>query len=165
MTLVSGTAAVIKTVIQTVANRGLVYDYDPFPIGEWHDFVATFTSDIGGVTRVRAWTVRNTARRTVPLSIAPNAEVQRVELDWLVRGFSGVRDDGGSDVTWRDLLETVTEALNANRSLAGAPECIDHDPADYTQPNNGAPIALGDTICHYGEVTFTSYHHHVIAVT
>lgn len=164
MSLVAGTAAIIKTTVSAVANVGVVHDYDPFPAGDWAAFVSNFTATISGAPTVRAWTIRNLDRRTVPISIAAPSEVQRVELDWLVRGFMALNTEGTSDTTWRDLLEAVTEAINHNRTLAGAPECIDHDPADYVQPNNGAPIALGDTVCHYGEVTFTSYHHHVISV-
>lgn len=164
MTMVSGTAATIRTTILTVSDVGQVYDYDPFPRGDWAQFVSLFTATVSGSTVVRAWTIKSVARRTVPLTIAPGAEVQRVEFDWLIRGFLGL-DDPTSDAVFRDLLETVVEALNANRSLSGAPEIIDHDPADYALPNNGALLALGDTICHYAEVTFTSYHEHVIAVS
>ncbi len=166
MSLVSGTAAQIKAVIEGVTNPGVVLDYDPFPGSEWNDFVALFTSTIGGNVVVRAWTIKNVGRRTVPQTIAMGSEVQRVELDWLVKGFAAVTEnDSTSDVMFRDLLEAVTEALNTNRHLAGAPEILDHDPADYLLPGNGALVSLGDTICHYGEVTFTSYHEHVIAVS
>lgn len=165
MSLVSGTAATIKTTVEAVANVGVVFDYDPYPRAEWQEFVALFTFEVTpGVRVVRAWTIRNIGRRTIAKSIASNAEVQRVELDWLIRGFFGLNDPA-SDAQFRDLLEAVTEALNANRGLNGAPEILDHDPADYVLPNNGALLALGDVICHYAEVTFTSYHEHVIAVT
>jgi hypothetical protein len=164
VSLVGSTATAITTVLYAIPDIGKVYDYDPFPRGEWQEFVQLFTADVGGQTVVRAWTVKHVARRTVPHSIAQNAEVQRVEMDWLVRGFLGLNDPT-SDGQFRELLELVTERLNQNRRLVGAQEIIDHDPADYILPNSGALLALGDTICHYGEVTFTSYHDHVIAVS
>lgn len=164
MSVVALTAARIKTTMLTVSNVGQVYDYHPFPRAEWNEYVAKFTATVSGQTVVRAWTIKNIGRKTVPISLAPSSEVQRLELDWLVRGFMGL-DDPTSEQAFVDLLETVTEALNADRSLGGVADALDHDPADYTLPNNGALLALGDTICHYAEVTFTSYHNHVIAVS
>lgn len=162
MTLVSGTATVIKARINTVANVGKGFDYDPFPKGDWAEFVSTFTSDIGGETVVRAFTIKNIHRDTKPLSIAVGSEVHRVELTWLVRYFLGHNGDT-SDVTFRDLLETIIETLNADRRLTGAPSVLDHSPADYDLPNNGALLSLGDVLCHYAEVTFISYHEIVVA--
>lgn len=164
MSLVSGTATTIKTTISAVSNIGVVYDYDPFPQADWEKFVQKFTTEIGGSRVVRAWTIKNVGRDTIPVSIAVGSEVQRPKLRWLIRGFVAVTEDGASDVVFRDLLEAVTEALNTNRSLSGAPSILDHDPADYVLPNNGALLSLGDTICHYGEVTFTSTHEIVVAV-
>ena len=100
----------------------------------------------------------------MPLAIAIGSEKQRVSLSWIVRGFLGHNGDT-SDATFRDLLETVVEALNANRSLTGAPSILDHDPADYDLPNNGALLSLGDVVCHYGEVTFISHHEITVAVS
>lgn len=165
MSLVSGTATALKATALTVPDIGVVFDYDPFPTSEWNKYVANFTTEIGGEQVVRAWTIKNVHRDTVPLSIAPNQEVQRVQLRWVIRGFLGVRNDGATDVTFRDLLELLTETLNANRSLSGAPSILDHDPADYDLPNNGALLSLGDTICHYGEVTFTTHHEIVVTIT
>jgi hypothetical protein len=162
---VGDTATSIAAIVDGVTDSGVVYDYDPFPDNDWSAFVAKFTSTIGGKVVVRAWTVKNIARRTVPISIAMGAEVQRIEFDWLVRGFLGHNEAATTDSTFRDLLEAVTEALNANRSLAGVAGCLDHDPCDYVLPNDGALLSLGDTICHYGEVRFTSYHEQAISVT
>lgn len=165
MSLVSGTVAVIKTTAQTVTDVGRVLDYAPFPTGEIQDFVSTFTTTIGGALKVRALTIECVGRRTKPIALAYPSEVQEVELDWYLRYFTAVEDQGASESGFIDRLEAIVEALNSNRHLAGAPEIKDHDPADYTLPNNAALLSLGDTICHYGEVTFTSYHEHVIAVS
>ena len=165
MSIVSGTAAVIKATIETVANRGNVYDYDPFPDGDWAEFVQKFAVTIGGSEVIRAWTIKNTHRDTVPLTISANSEVQRVHLTWLARFFVGHSEADNSDVTFRDLLEAVVETLNANRSLGHVEGAYDHDPADYDLPNNGALLSLGDVVCHYAEVTFISHHEIVVAVS
>jgi hypothetical protein len=166
MTLVSQTADKIKTVIELVPDRGVVYTYDPFPAGEINDFVALLTTEITGRRVVRAWTIKNVGRDTVPISIASGSEVQRPVLRWLLRFFLAVEGNAETtDVTFRDLLEQVTEQLNAKRTLMGAPSILDHDPADYSLPNNGALLSLGDVVCHYGEVTFASTHEIVVTVS
>ena len=165
MSLVSGTADSIAAILTAVPNIGLVYKYDPFPSGDWASFVDEFTTTISGIEQVRAWTIKNIGRVTEPGTMSIGSEVQRPSLSWLIRGFLVVKNVATSDVTFRDLLEAVTEALNTKRGLGGAPSILDHDLADYSLPNNGELRLLGDVVCHYGEVTFTSHHEITVATT
>jgi len=158
MSGIGDTAAVIKTTILTVANVGVVFDYQPYPAAEWDKFIATFTSTIGGVPRLRAFTVQYLGERRVPRTIGgTSGAIQTREIDWLVRAHWGL-DDPTTDLAFRDKLEEVCDAIDRERGLNGVAGATDHDPVDVSLPERGAPILLGDIVCHYAEITFTSYH-------
>lgn len=166
MSAINDTAAFIKSTIQGVTDVGNVFDYQLYPGAEWSTFVAAFSLEVGGNVVLRTATVQYLGERRREVAIAIGAQaVQRRELDWVVRYHWGLSGGGDSDPAFRTMLEAIADAIDSARSLAGVAGGIDHDPVDITLPDRGAPILLGDVLCHYGELTFTTYHEQTLTVS
>lgn len=165
MSSISDVAAAIKATLEDVPDIGNVFDYQLYPAAEWSTFVAAFSLEVGGVTVLRTATVQYLGERRREAVVGVGATIQRRELDWVVRYHWGLADNGASDPAFRDMLEAIADAIDSNRSLGGVEGCIDHDPVDIDLPDRGAPILLGDVLCHYGEVTFTSTHEQQLTVS
>jgi hypothetical protein len=148
-------SAAIKTAILTVDDVGVVLADDPLPplVGDWAEFLDTFTATIGGVLQVRAWTVGFVRASAVDgrRGFASGKVMRRVEF--IVRGHLG-RQHPSSAATFRDLIEAVTNALDADLGFGGT--VIDHDNVSVEEPGNGLPILLGDVECHYCEIIIAS---------
>lgn len=165
MSVINDTAAVIKTTVLTVANVGQVYDYQPAPVNGWDQFVAHFTATIDSEPRVRAVTIQYLGERRQERNVAiGSAALQMREMDWMVRVHVGW-ENPTSDALFRTLVENIADAIDKNRDLSGVAGVIDHDPVDILLPGNGAGVLLGDVLCHYAEVTFTSYHEQGLTLT
>lgn len=165
MSVITDTAAVISTTIQTVQEVGLVYDYQPAPVNGWDQFVASFIQTIDNEPVVRAVTIQYLGERRKERNVAVgSAALQMREIDWMVRIHHGWRNPT-SDAEFRSMVEAVANAIDANRDLSGVAGVIDHDPVDILLPGNGAGVLLGDVLCHYAEVTFTSYHEQQLTLT
>lgn len=161
---ISDTATEIRNVIATVPDCGQVFDYQPYPKGDWTEFVNSFTATIGGERVVRAFTVQYIGERRQEVAIGIGSQKQQRYMNWMVRAHMG-HDGAQSDADFRDLVELVADALDRHRSLSGAAGAIDHDPCDISLPNSGAGVVLGDVLCHYAELTFESQHEMTLTVT
>jgi hypothetical protein len=161
---ISQTAGEIKNIVLTVPDCGQVYDYQPYPEGDWSEFVESFTATIAGARQVRAFTVQYIGERREEVAIGIGSQKQRRYMNWMVRAHMG-HDGAASDIAFRDLVELVADALDKHRSLGAAAGAIDHDPCDISLPNSGAGVVLGDVLCHYAELTFESQHEMTLTVT
>lgn len=149
MSQINDTATAIATVIDAVADSGVVYAYQPMPSTDWASFVDSFTVEIGGVRQVRAWTIQYLGETRVEKNIAMGSTKQRRDLRFVVRAHYGWNDPT-SEEAFRVQLEAVCDALDAERSIG---PCYDHDPVDVDIPANGAGVVLGDVLCHFAEIT------------
>jgi hypothetical protein len=148
-------SAAIASTISGVSNVGIVLADDPLPplVEDWETFLATFTTTISGVLQVRAWTV-GFVRASATEGRRPWGSPKLMRrVTFVIRGHLG-RSHPSSAATFRDLIEGVTNALDADRGLGGT--AIDHDDTSVEEPGNGLPILLGDVECHYCEITLTA---------
>lgn len=155
MGTVATQAAAIAALIGTVTDVGLVYDYQPVPKGlDWTTYTQKFVTSIGGVEQVRAWTVAFIGEDRAFRTIAIGATKTVRKSEFLIRGYLGWADPD-SDATFRDLVESVANVLDTNRSLSGTAE--DHEAVGVTLPNEGQGVLLGDVLCHYAELRLSPW--------
>lgn len=158
MSVIGDLAAAVKVTCLTVANPGVVYDYQPMPQNDWATFIASFVVDVVGVPMVRAVTIQYVGEERTEKSIAIGNSKQRRAIRLVVRLHMSWDDTGAtattSEVLFRDWVEAVADALDANRSIGPA---YDHDPVDVGLPNNGAGLMLGDVLCHYAELALVAH--------
>lgn len=163
MGLLDDQAAGIKTVIESVTDVGLVYDYQPVPVGgDWAAFVSRFSTEINGTRQVRAWTISLLDEDRAYKTIAIGATKLIRKPLWLVRGYLSWQDPN-SDQTFRNLIESVVTALDTSRSLGGT--AIDHEAVAVTLPNDAQGVLLGDVVCHYAELRISPWFEETLATT
>lgn len=154
MGVVNNVATQIATVIDGVADSGVVYSVTKLPRNnEWRSFVASFTSTIGGEPVLRAWVVQYLGEVRREQTVAIGATKQTREIRYAARYYHGWYQADNSEQAFRDIVEAVADALDANRSLGGL--ALDHDPVDIDVPNDGSGVFLGDHLCHYAVVNIT----------
>lgn len=156
MSQIGDQASAVAAVIDAVTDSGIVYSYRPMPKGDWSTFLDAFTVElVVGQRHVRAWTVQYMGEERHELNIAMSAAKQRHFYSWKVRFYYGWQDATGSEPAFRNIVESVANALDANRTLGGA--CISHDPVDIVVPSNGDGVLLGTYLCHTAELDFRSW--------
>lgn len=152
MSLPATMATAIKATLDTVTGVGLTYDHVPLPAKSesWEVFVGTFTTTIGGARTVRAWTVGWLGR--TPKEVRRGMGSQKVlqEHRFLIRGYAAIGPT--SEAMFRDLADTVANALDANVGLGGT--VLEHDPVSVDMPERG--MALADVGVHYAEITLVA---------
>lgn len=153
MGLIADQSAAITTLVDAIDDAGLVYGYQPVPKNDWATFVTSFSTDIGGTKMVAAWTLTLVNETRVRKTVAFGATKITRSTTWLLRGFRSWHEPD-SDPAFRDVVESIADALDARPSLGGV--CDDHDPATVTFPNDGAAVLLGDVRCHYAEIRLTA---------
>ena len=155
--VISDLAAAAKATVLTVADPGVVWDYQPMPANDWATFLASFTADVAGAPMVRAVTIQYVGEGRTAKTLAVGSTKQRRDVKLVIRLHMSWFDTGASATTseslFRDWVEAVADVLDANRSIGPA---YDHDPVDVGIPNNGAGLMFGDVLCHYAELTLTA---------
>lgn len=156
MSTLNQQATAIANTILTVPDCGKVTDQNP-DIGrnDLASFVQQFVIERpGDATRgqIRFWSVGYTGGRGEMQTMAYGAATKNRETDWLVRFFMSWDDT--SESVFRDLVEQVVEALDANISLSGT--VARHDACRVTTPNGGMGMVLGDYGCHAAEIRMTT---------
>ena len=143
----------IAAVLRTVADIGVVLSTQPNPAPmQQAAFIDMFTTEVGGTRTLRAWTVQYLGEQRYRSAIAIGATKTVREIDWIVRAHLAWGVD--TESTFRFLVDDVAKALDAAVSLGGT--ALDHVPVRVAMPAQGAGIVLGDTLCHYAELTFTA---------
>lgn len=162
MGLVADQRAAIATTLNAVTDVGVVIDHTPLPRGDWQKFVETFKSTVGGTSHIRTWWIAylgESRSRVLRPTMGGNQKIDRVTR-WMVRGFLSWNDPT-TDEVFADLVESVTTALDENRSLGGT--AGDHDPCQVDLPEKANGVTLGDIVCHYAEITLTAKREETIA--
>jgi hypothetical protein len=139
--------AAIKTAVQTVANVGLVYDYQRLTT-EWDAFLDLFKTSIGDSDVIRGWCI--TCEGMVPQereTYGGNTSNYARNYPYKIRGYFGVDDSAESEKTAFIIAELVVDALTDHISSAA----LDNIPALSTFE----PRVFGGTLCHFAEISMT----------
>lgn len=157
MGLVATIASGIETVLDTVTDVGVTFDYQPLPARDWASFVDSFSTTVAGYDsgnrHIRAWTVSYLGEERERRMVGIGATKVDRHTRWLIRGYLSWNDPG-SDAAFRDLVEAVATKLDESRTLSGSVQ--DHTAVAVTLPNNGDGVMFGDHLAHYVELRFTA---------
>jgi len=135
--------AAIKNVLESVANIGVVHDYDRWT-ANLQEFRALYLVTIDGVQQVRGWDICEDTDEWRPTA-ARGVHEHRVR--YLIRGYQSVNDELATGKTFRALAETVCQTLRSNTSLNGAcREVLPPAIAVYQ------PLKFFGILCHYVEI-------------
>jgi hypothetical protein len=146
--------AAVAADLATITGAGVVLDSAPLPplVEDWETFLDTFTAEIDGVRKVRAWTVAFVG--TEPIKEArrgyDSMKVLR-DIRLLIR-FHLAREHPSSEATFRDLIESAARKLDSDPGLGGA--ALDTTPVTVNVQDGS--ILLGSVLCHYGEMSLTA---------
>lgn len=147
-------AGAIRANLATVPDIGVVLATAPLPplVEDWAEFIDTFTTVIGGLRQVRAWTVAFAGSRVIPDSTRRGfgSHKELREVRYVVRGYLG-RHFPDSEATFRDLIEEVIVKLDLDEGFGGT--VLEHDDVEVDLPDNADAVLLGDVVCHYCEIT------------
>jgi hypothetical protein len=133
---VSAVTARIRNRIQSVTDVGLVWEHDLFARA---DLRSMLVSQIGGQPSLRAWWITGptmTGRRMVT---SPSGLLERT---WVYRvcGVEGLDESGSSLLTLRNLAVLVSDAIDADPTLANT--CHRSQPCNWSvPPENRAAFA------------------------
>jgi hypothetical protein len=148
-------ATAIKADMTPITGIGVVMDNAPMPplVEDWAEFMDAFTATIDGATVVRAWTVGFAGSKALNARIAAGSLKQMREVRYVIRGYLG-RQHPNSEATFRDLIEDVLSALDADLGLGGT--VLFHDPVEVDLPGPADAVLLGDVLCHFCEMTLVA---------
>ena len=147
--------AAIKAKIETVPDRGLVHEYEPY-FKDPSKLVAKY-KDAGG--RIFGWHIRRVATRELLDSIAR----WHVFHSWRIRGFMGIEEADQTEKLFDTTIELIRDAFRADDDLGALL-------FDTTATNAPAPKEIGiqvlqhqpalfcGVLCHHAELGLTTQH-------
>lgn len=165
-TIASQTAA-LQTIIDAVPDSGTVYDYQKLPDPHWSEFVKAFTVEVagyaGGKAHIRGFTIQYVGEEREEETVAAigNTKYWR-RIKYAIRAYFATSDQYQSDKVFRDLLETVANALDSKPDLNG--ECHYHDPVSI-DVDRGLPRDFGDVTVHWAEIKITVHEQHTLTTS
>jgi hypothetical protein len=124
----------IKTVVEGVANVGIVHDYERWA-NDWSVFLDRYKTTVGATTVIRGWTITCASWSQDHASRA---------YTFKIRGIFGLDDSAASEKTAIGLVEDVCEALNLSS---------DWDEGEGAELTVFEPRMFGSVLCHYAEIT------------
>ena len=151
---ISAIATGIKTTLEAVTAVGVVYDYQPVPKNDWATFINKFSVTDGGTRRINAWTVQYVGELREKTSIGIGSTKAQRTMSFVIRGHYSWYDPT-SDVTFRDIVEQVANALDAAESLQGT--AMRSKLVGVQLPSDASPIMMGDVMCHYVEIRLEAF--------
>ena len=110
--------AQIKTVIESVSDHGVVYDYQRWS-DDWNTLLGLFGVTISGQKQIRGWMIslENVAQVVESFMGGGDDETILVTYQYLVMGFLGVDDSTASEKTMAALALAITKALTTDATL------------------------------------------------
>lgn len=105
----------IKTVLDTVSNKGLTHDYFRWAIDDsaFRDFS---TTTISTVKQIRVWFIDYAGFAAESSWISRSAEARRVHT-FVIQGYMGLDDSAATAKTFAALAEAVCNALDDDATL------------------------------------------------
>jgi hypothetical protein len=131
----------LATRIKTVANVGVVNDWEPYTTRD-EDFAAFFKSG----ALLRGWTITRESTREDHLTMKDDWSAHLM----VIRGYQGVDNDAASEKTFQDLVELVRAALRLEQTarLSGYANRVQHPQVRILEPRLFAGVFV-----HYVEIS------------
>ncbi len=144
--------AALKTVIETVAGVGVVFDYERTAIVAG-DLQVAFAYTVAGPHTMRGWEIM--LRDT--LGVKSTSRTNMIYQTWELHALrTVVPHDNTSEVEFDDMLSTVREAINDSANLGGAVESLISDELTGLQTSDRDKALIGDELCHVAVLFLTT---------
>ena len=116
----------IVTVLESVTDVGLVYDYSRWA-GDWGKTLELFKTTIDGVDQIRGWevTFRRLQQSVIGFQGGGIDDTILVTYSYRIRGFLSFNDADESEKTMTELALAIVTALEADTVLQG--EVLDRE--------------------------------------
>ena len=142
--------AALKTIIDDVADSGIVHDYERFA-DTWDDFLTLFKTTISGNNVIRGWTITCESIPVTPFYHSGNRETGNDwELRYRFRYYHGLDDANASEKAAIAIVIAVMKALNNASTIETGTGII--TPEKVAQCDVFEPRTYGGVLCHYAEV-------------
>lgn len=141
----------IKTVIESVANVGVVHNRLRFT-KNGADVKEFFTVNIGGVTTIRGWEIqlRRVVQATETFQGSGDAETTAVSYFYMLRGFASFVDVDASEITFDALVLAIIKALEEDATLDAY--VWERETPAVTE-TVFSEVMMADVLCHSVEMT------------
>ena len=142
--------AAIKTVLDGVSNKGVVYDYERWSTS-WDTYLTRFKVTIDSTDQIRAWTIAcaSFTQERIEFRTEGKAGILRT-YQWIIRGYLSLDDSAATEKTAIALAEDVIEALDDADTIR--PPTAGFYDAQPAQLRTFELRMFGDVLCHYAEI-------------
>lgn len=147
--------AAIKAKIESVANRGVVHDYERYA-KEAAKFATLYKDAASG--RILGWHVRRVTTREVLV----DTDRWSIFHGWRIRGYMSLEDADGTEKLFDAKVEEIRDAFRDDDSLGGLIfSCVNpqNNEAGLQLLDHG-PVLLAGVLCHKAELALTTQHLH-----
>lgn len=144
--------AAIRARMLTVAGIGVVHDYERYASRE-KDFADLYMhAPDGEQKRLLGWHIRRVATREFAYSSLQN----RVEVDFVIRGWMAIEDARQTEILMDGLVEQLRTAVRRDPSFGGIFDAPIPDGQPFgLQLVESQPYMLGGVLCHGVRLAFT----------
>ncbi len=140
----SAIRVLLKTILESVADIGKVYDYERYTNTE-AGARALFKTEISGQEQYRAWMIsRRSASEQPKTTASPNV--------YVIRGFLGVSDAASTEKTMTLLVEAIRDAFRDDATMYNAGYA--HEPVQVSMQDKRM---FGQLLCEHAELSITVY--------
>jgi len=142
-------AAEIRTAIQTlmqgVADMGVVHDYERYTKhpAEFRALYLEQDPDTGK-DRIRGWYVRRLARREA----SDYNGRTRVTMTWRIQGYVSLDDETATEKVFDALLDALVAAFRADETLGSVVDSTIVGQDAGLQIEDTGPVYFGGVLCH-----------------
>lgn len=145
----------IVTRMQSVANIGVVNDYERYTQA-MSELKTLYAATISGSPQLRGWHVRRVSAREVFVDSGRYS----VHTRWALRGFMAIADANATEKTFDDLIEAACDAFRADDTLGGAVlSCIDPESGECgLQLAEHRPVLFAGVLCHNAILNLHTQH-------
>lgn len=130
----------IKAILEGVSGIGVVHDYQRWS-ATWEKFLDHFKDPDG---KINGWVF---TREKTPATCESATHESRVH-SFKIRGYYGLKDEDATELTFQDLIENISAAFRAKRTLNSTAEDSGPFQVDLVEPR-----LFGSVLCHYCELT------------
>lgn len=120
----------IKTVLDTVSNKGQTHDYLRWAVKQ-NDFESLFKTTISSVAQIRGWEIAYRGFTQTEPHLGRSADQYRVHR-FEIHGYLGLDDSASTEKTFAALAESVCNALDADATLNADSLSLYRNPTQLT---------------------------------
>lgn len=136
----------IHGVLDGVAGIGNVHKQKRWS-ADPETFNTAYKATVGGVDQIRAWWI---SRASTPAALPMTKRSTQRDYVFELEGFMGLDDSADTEQTFQTLVDTVMDALDAERPGLGG--------ADHQEPvilELYDEVMLSEYLCHYARLRLT----------